>query len=194
MRNLPCRGSLTGRGSFDAGTPLALFARSMRCRLGLRCVLVGAVAAAPRAAWAADELGRDRTSNAFEPQFALYGELGGSAVVTSINAELRPVEFLNLRVGGVVVPLLGGVWPVTVTGASFLVGGERHHFEAGLNYTHVWMDDDDARFFNPVMGYRYQPTHGGFVFRATVTPLIRANDTSDVLPWLGVSFGGCTAL
>ncbi len=131
----------------------------------------------------------------FTPQIAVYGELGGSALVTSVNVEFRPVEILNLRVGGMVVPIFfEGVAPLTVTGASVLAGNDHHHAEFGLNYMHVWIDDNDARFLNPTLGYRYQPNTTGFVFRATATPLIRLNDLNDVLPWLGVSFGWCGSL
>jgi hypothetical protein len=115
--------------------------------------------------------------------------------VTSANVELRPLEMLSLRAGGMVWPLpLFGAVPISVVGANLLIGSDGHHAELGLNYVKVWIDDDDARFLNPTMGYRYQPDSGGFLFRATMTPLIRTNDTDDVLPWAGVSFGWCGSL
>jgi hypothetical protein len=131
----------------------------------------------------------------FAPQIAVYGELGGSAIVTSVNVELRPLEMLSLRAGGVVLPVpFLGFAPISVAGANLLAGNERHHAEVGLNYVHVWIHDNDARFLNPTLGYRYQPNTTGFLFRATLTPLIRTNDFSDVLPWLGLSFGWCGSL
>lgn len=52
----------------------------------------------------------------FTPQIAVYGELGGSALVTSVNVEFRPVEILNLRVGGMVdCTRPGAVYPAMAT-------------------------------------------------------------------------------
>lgn len=166
-------------------------------------VAVGLIVGWGDTAWAADEAAEtvetaeepDADAPTFAPQYAVYGELGGAAVLYSANFEVRPIEVLSLRAGVSVVPLFFvGVMPLTVTGAAVLLGGDRHHFEFGANYVHGWIDDDDARFINPLIGYRYQPSDGGFLFRATLGPLVRANDPSDVLPWAGLSFGGAGML
>lgn len=155
-------------------------------------MVVGLVLGWGERAWAA---GEDAAAPGFSPQYAVYGELGGAGLVYSGNFEVRPIQMLSLRVGGAVVPLpLVGVLPLTLAGVALLFGDERHHLETGVNYVHGWISDDDTRFINPLIGYRYQRSDSGFLFRATLGPMIRANDPADVLPWVGVSFGGAGRL
>jgi hypothetical protein len=126
-------------------------------------------------------------------RFALYGEVGGMALVYSANFDCRPVPAVSLRAGVAVLPAPWDghlyVWVMTPVAVTGLLGGPRHFCEVGVGYTPVSVDDEHARFLVPNLGYRYQRPEGGFLFRATVTPMLRANDFGDLLPWAGVSFG-----
>jgi hypothetical protein len=41
-----------------------------------------------------------------------------------------------------------------------------------------------------IVGYRFQPPHGGFLFRAGLSPIIFASGSLPVLPWPYVALGG----
>ena len=72
----------------------------------------------------------------------------------------------------------------------------KHHLELGGGFllvsgeTSDWASNVDDDFSTVIgtatVGYRYQRPGRGFVFRAGFTPLF---DTSEFLPWAGVSFG-----
>jgi hypothetical protein len=125
-------------------------------------------------------------------EHAAFIEAGGAAVLYSVNYEYRFIPELGLRAGISVVPLCifrcttVAILPVSING---IVGEGNHHFEYGAGFTYVTLDDDDARFVFPELGYRYENPSGGFLFRATFTPLVRLRKPKDVLPWGGVSFG-----
>lgn len=144
----------------------------------------------PSAAEPDDAPGRTGEHEGVRHHVAL--EVGGPAVLGSLVYELQPLEGLGLRGGLAVVPLCFNgcsVVPITTGGVSYWTPGERHHLEVGVTFTYVWMDDDDARFVVPTVGYRYQPRDGNLVVRVEATPLFRLNDIGDVLPWAGASVG-----
>ncbi len=133
------------------------------------------------------------TNGDFRPQFACYGELGGAAVVYSANLELRPAEPFSVRLGAAVLPVsTTGLLPITVVGASTYLGRAPHHFEIGLNYAHIWLADT-SDFLNPSLGYRYQLSGTGFVFRVSIGPLVAVGGGSPI-PWAGLSWGFATPL
>jgi hypothetical protein len=126
-------------------------------------------------------------------QHAAYVEAGGAAVLYSVNYEYRIIPELGLRAGVGVVPVCMfhacSTWVILPFSINGLVGEGSHHFEYGAGFTYVTVNDDDARFVFPELGYRYENPSGGFVFRATLTPLFRMRDPKDVVPLGGVSFG-----
>lgn len=136
-------------------------------------------------------------------QNAAYVELGGNAILPSINYERRINERWSGRAG--LSYVVGEttedtehtlIIPLTLSWISH--PSSKHHFEVGGGLTIVTGDsqdlfenvDDDEKFSKAfgtgILGYRYQKPDGGLIFRAGVTPLI---GDGEVLPWLGVSVG-----
>jgi hypothetical protein len=139
-----------------------------------------------------------------EVRNAAYFELGGSAILASVNYERRLNPNWFGRAGLLVVEGESSsgdsdttfVVPLT---ASYLTRPEaNHHFEVGGGLTISGGDrqelfeslDDEGDFSTAVVtgiaGYRYQRPDGGFVFRSVFTPVAGGGD---FLPWFGVSFG-----
>jgi hypothetical protein len=139
-------------------------------------------------------------------QSSIYGELGGSAVVPSVNYD-RHIGKSNRMLGRIGITAVVGssqndtqttlVVPLTV---SWITHPEaNHHLEAGGGVTLVAGDEQElfevgngdeqfnTTFVTGMIGYRYQKPKGGFMFRATITPL-RAPGTIP-FPWVGFSFG-----
>lgn len=131
-----------------------------------------------------------------------YFELGGNAIVPSVNYERQLSERLFGRIG---LTLVSGThsdgdteltfgFPVMLNYVSHPAG--RHHFEAGAGFTYITGDaqdlfgEDDESISNFVgtatIGYRYQKPGRGLVFRAGFTPVF---DESEAFPWGGLSLG-----
>lgn len=144
------------------------------------------------------------TAYAQETRNAVYFELGGSAIVPSINYERRLSERWFGRIGASYI--VGEtsddtdttfVVPLTVSSVNRPAGN--HHLELGGGITLVAGDEQDfydlgedeedelsTLFVTGLVGYRYQKPGGGFQFRTAFTPAAAAGG---VLPWFGVSFG-----
>jgi hypothetical protein len=118
-----------------------------------------------------------------------YVELGGNGLLGSVGYELQPLPHFGVRAGVTAIPLLREVLWVTPVAASYWAFEGSHHFELGAGATAAWISDDDARFWTASAGYRYQSPEGGVVVRAFATVFVRMNDSTDVLPWPGVSIG-----
>ena len=165
-----------------------------RFRTSAALAFVLALGAAGSAA-AQDAAGPRRASNTF------FVELGGNAVVYSLNYERFFTPKLGVRVGGMY--LMGdddagtevgiGLFPVM---ATYLLGAGNSHFEtgagigiatAGVDETDVGEDwGDSAVYATATLGYRYQKPEGGVIFRAGFTPIIASGT---IVPWAGVSVG-----
>lgn len=133
---------------------------------------------------------------------AAYLELGGSAVVPSVNYERRMTDAWYGRVGLSVV--VGETetdsdttWIVPLTASWVSRPTSNHHLELGGGITVAAGDrqdlydfDDDEDFSTilatGIVGYRYQKPDGGFQFRAAFTPVVGSGVAA---PWAGVSFG-----
>lgn len=141
----------------------------------------------------------------------VYLELLGSGLLYSVNYERMLSDDLSVRAGFsywsmslsasnasdrasakvevVTVPLL----------FNYFVGGRDHKLELGAGavamYASASASSGSSRISGEgvgiagagVVGYRYSPADGGFVFRAGFTPLV---GKGGVLPWGGVSLGG----
>jgi hypothetical protein len=138
-----------------------------------------------------------------QAQHAAYAEIGGSGIIPTVNYERRfsPNFAAHIGLGVVSASESGGDTDVTV--ALPLVGSyishpqSNHHFEAGGGLLFVFGDAQDFDAFDEddsvsnvavtgLAGYRYQKPDRGFVFRATVTPVVY---DGGVAPWAGLSFG-----
>lgn len=134
---------------------------------------------------------------------AAHFELGGSAIVPSINYERR---FNDRWWGRAGFSLIAGessggtnttfIFPLTVSSVSHPLS--RHHLELGGGVTLITGDrqdlflgnDDEGSFSSAlatgIAGYRYQKPDGGFQLRGVVTPVAGAGIFEF---WLGVSLG-----
>jgi hypothetical protein len=134
---------------------------------------------------------------------ALYLELGGSALIYSLNYERMLSSTVGLRLGGGYMSVTGEddygdnlsvallMIPVTV---SYLLGEGAHRLELGGGAVFAWASaSTDTDFASGsgvaatgIVGYRYSAPGGGFLFRAGFTPLMGGGG---FLPWFGASFG-----
>jgi hypothetical protein len=135
---------------------------------------------------------------------AAYGEIGGSGIIPTVNYERRLNERWFGRIGlGVAFSYTeedsDAAFAIPLTVSSVNRPASNHHLELGGGITIVagdrqelfdYGDDDDENFstlsVTGIVGYRYQKPDGGFLFRATFTPVV---SEGDFLPWAGVSFG-----
>ncbi|MCX7879768.1 MAG: hypothetical protein N2517_03815 [Ignavibacteria bacterium] len=142
-------------------------------------------------------------SNIFGSDFkrnVLYFQLFGEGIGVSLNGETRLHSNAVLRIGLSWFVVASGI-PVSL---SYISGvNSSHHLELGLGFNFA---DVSAvkRLLDPentldipnqivipfgIVGYRLQPKNGGFVFRASFTPLII--DWRKFFPYAGLSFGYC---
>ncbi|MEL6342159.1 MAG: hypothetical protein AAFV53_03440 [Myxococcota bacterium] len=151
------------------------------------------------AAWAQP----DSTAN------AVYLELGGNAIVYSLNAERRLHPNLAISTGfgsaGFYEPTTEGRfgWALNPWRVHGLLGRGAHHLEATLGVTWGLARGDMNQPGTPTnfwvlnatsgVGYRYQPNDGGLVVRAMFTPHYGGERFSPLgaalQPWAGVSVG-----
>lgn len=130
---------------------------------------------------------------------SVFAELGGPGLA-SFNYDMRFSHRQDgiggrIGVGGLYLYDAGAIFvPI---GVNYLLGkNNRDYFElgAGVTYTYAssnsYNDPDDIfrnTFGHFNFGYRLQPANGGFMFRASINPLI---GSKVYLPYFGgVSFG-----
>jgi hypothetical protein len=143
-----------------------------------------------------------------EARNAVHFELGGSAIVPSVNYERRLNTNWFGRAGLSVVTGQSDSATDGDTATTFIVPltasyvsrpSSSHHLELGGGVTiaggdrqelYDFGDGEDEEFstlfVTGIVGYRYQKPDGGFQFRAAFTPVAGGGD---FLPWAGVSFG-----
>ncbi|HEY2323268.1 MAG TPA: hypothetical protein VGJ82_10455 [Thermoanaerobaculia bacterium] len=134
---------------------------------------------------------------------AVYFELGGSAVVPSINYEHRLNENWYGRAGLSWVRSASDgtnatTYIVPLTASWVTRPASNHHLELGGGVTIAAGDRQDlygdvgsggkfsTLLATGIIGYRYQKPQGGFQFRAAFTPVVGSGVAA---PWAGISFG-----
>ena len=159
-----------------------------------RAILCGAVAFA--VVFAA------RAASAQTSRNAVYFEIGGSAVVPSLDYERRLTDDAYGRVGlSVVTGESNGesdtTYVIPLTASWVSRRASNHHLELGGGLTIAAGDrqdlydiGDNGKFSSVlatgIVGYRYQKPAGGFQFRAAFTPVVGSGIAA---PWVGISFG-----
>ncbi len=127
-------------------------------------------------------------------QNAMYVELGGTGGLYSVDYDHRITKEIGFRVGFTTWSIVTG-FPVT---ANYLIGSHGHYLEIGIGADLGFTTFEDRSLLENALrlggavgtctiGYRYQPNHGGFVFRIDFTPLFPPKD--HVYPWGGISLG-----
>ncbi|CAN5197705.1 hypothetical protein BH09BAC2_BH09BAC2_19280 [soil metagenome] len=114
----------------------------------------------------------------------VYAQIGGSAPIFSVNYDRRFAK----KVNGFGFAVGAGFWggsgfslfsiPASI---NYLIGNNSHFVElaAGTTFytgtTESWFGEDNSTtsgFIEHInVGYRYQPTKGGFFFRGGISPL-----------------------
>jgi hypothetical protein len=142
---------------------------------------------------------------------SIYLELLGSGIIYSLNYERMLINSLALRVGFGYAPLSAsstnnaGVTktatenittaPLTLSWFPFSssTSSPSSKLEIGAGIVYVDLTKKLASFpagnsigYTAILGYRYQPADGGFLFRIAFTPFILFNKTE---PWGGITFG-----
>lgn len=132
---------------------------------------------------------------------SVYLELAGNGIIYSMNYDRMFLESFSGRIGIMFLSATsesgGGNVSITFLPimANYLIGSANHKFEVGVGpliviasatFTETGSFSGTAVGGTATAGYRYQPTDGGFNFRAGFTPIFGAGG---FLPWAGVSFG-----
>ncbi len=123
------------------------------------------------------------------PPQAVYFLIGGSGPILSINYDRRFEKKVNGPGFAVGVGFFGesgaSIFSIPVS-LNYLIGRNSHFLEiaAGTTYisaaeSDIFSDESDktsAFIFHINLGYRYQPTRGGFFFRGGISPLFYKGD------------------
>lgn len=135
---------------------------------------------------------------------SIFLEILGNGLLYSINYDHKIFDHLSARIGGMYLGVSERNTDQSVSlllvpvMANYLVGSGSSRLEigagltfgsAGGNIDTAGGDFDEGGFaaFTSTIGYRLQPTDGGFLFRIGFTPVFTANG---FLPWAGLSLGG----
>ncbi|MHA7128474.1 hypothetical protein [Algoriphagus namhaensis] len=133
----------------------------------------------------------------------VYVELFGNGLFYSVNYDQRfdrRLDGLGYKVG-ISYLAVDGVAVATVPfGLNYLLGKDGKYFEmglggtylAGVDRTNTFASSDERNFGDGMIGtmtfgYRREPTDGGFLFRASMTPVFGSGTFWPL--FFGVSFG-----
>jgi hypothetical protein len=133
---------------------------------------------------------------------AVYGELGGTGFLFSVNYECTlfckgQIE-LNGRIGAGSALLLTAL---PLAGINVCMGDQRGRMELGFNVVRTFAIEllgGTTTYYlgNPTIGFRYYGPKG-FIFRATASPFFEMYDPDQwikdgtLIPFAGLSFGYC---
>lgn len=140
---------------------------------------------------ASDEQNTDDSAEKDGNQVAIYGQLLGSAVLIGPGVSYRALDAfaVDFGIGYFNICLFGCTEGITPSLQLSWLSGGNHNFEAGIGLAVTFITGTESKpFIGPHIGYRYQPTDGGFFFRALLHgPYIADEDT--LIPWPGFAFG-----
>ena len=135
---------------------------------------------------------------------SIFLEILGNGLLYSLNYDHKIFNHLSARIGGMYLGVSEDISDERVSlllvplMANYLVGSGSSRLEigAGLTLGSVGgnidaaggdFDEGGIAAFTSTIGYRLQPTDGGFLFRIGFTPVFTG---SGILPWAGLSLGG----
>jgi len=121
-------------------------------------------------------------------RLAVYFELLGPGLLYSLNVDLVVGDMIALRAGYSSFEFFGSVTLVPVFASYLGYGSPDQRYELGLGAIINQDGFDDGVLPAALVGYRYQPLEGGFLFRVGATLLFSLNENF-VLPWPYVSLG-----
>ncbi len=138
---------------------------------------------------------------------SIYAEAGGSSIGGTFDYERMVVRTLAVRLGFGYLPLSGTKSNGTVVHASITsapltlswfpfsasdsASSDRLEIGIGLGYADLSRNLGPFKEFNgigysAIIGYRYEPVEGGFLFRIAFTPILLGGNFQ---PYGGISFG-----
>lgn len=129
-------------------------------------------------------------STSFYRPRSVYIELGGTAVLYSINFENKFTHFkyhnMGLRIG--CAYYLDRIVPLSTL--NYYFGRRNHYLEIGAGFLSGDFYDRDITW-TALIGYRYVIEKNGLFFRADFTPSLRPKDTDSdrFWKWGGISIG-----
>jgi len=152
-------------------------------------VLIAILAWMPHQATAQSEMN-------VEANNSIYTELGGTGFLYTLNYDYRINRDWSARLGAMRAGAFGLTFTNIPVSASYLLG-TNHNLELGLGAMYMGVDldsqgdsfsgiSDDTVAGTATIGYRYQATDGGIIFRAGITP---AFGQFGIVPWGGLSVG-----
>ena len=123
------------------------------------------------------------------PPQAVYFQIGGSGPILSVNYDRRFSKKVNgagFTAGVGYYSLLGISLFSIPASLNYLIGRNSHFIELAAGTTFASATSDlfseesetgSAFIFHVNLGYRYQPTRGGFFFRGGVSPLFAQGES-----------------
>jgi len=137
---------------------------------------------------------------------ALYVELLGAGLIYSINYDRRisdfalrgGLEYFSVSATGANGATASSSWIAIPLSATYNIGSKKHSFEIGAGVTlhhfsasggALGLDSSAGGWLvvgHGIVGYRLQPTDGGFFLRAGLTPQV---GSGFFLPWPHVGLG-----
>ena len=133
---------------------------------------------------------------------SIFLELAGNGLLYSLNYDHKLFNHLSARIGGMYLGVQERATNQSVSllavpiMANYLVGNGSSRLEigagvtvgrAGGNINTGDIDQGAFGWFTSTIGYRLQPTNGGFLLRVGLTPHFTSQG---ILPWAGLSLGG----
>ena len=141
------------------------------------------------------------TAQIYEPEArsefsrtSFYFEFRGNALGYSLNFDHRFIRQASIRAGISVIPAIFTTTIIAPVMVNYLAGRGDHFLEMGAGVlvgTGVSGFETSSSVLLPTatVGYRWQPTDGGFLVRAGFTPGFNPSQINFIVPSGGVSIG-----
>jgi hypothetical protein len=126
----------------------------------------------------------------------VYAELLGPGVFYSINYERVITANFTTRIGASFIPKLsnggrGYAYFILPIMANYILGEESNKLELGAGVDVIVDNKKPGVLLIGTIGYRYQPSAGGFHFRIVASPIFSRDTGFVILPLIGISIGAC---
>ena len=154
--------------------------------------LVAAAGAHPAHVFAQD------TATTTAARNSVFLEIGGNALLYSINYDRKISEHISLRTGVAGIPRISVISPTLSSPnmINYTIGRGDERLEIGIGFTaaitrtYVGEKDDTVTRAGvaptAALGYRYQPVEDGWFIRGSFTPVFSGEGP---LAWVGFSIG-----
>ena len=141
---------------------------------------------------------KERRTYSYEARNAIYLELFGNGICTTLNYERFIQRNMSIRIGYGTAAIYQASMPVMFN----IFAGKNHRLELSVGVTFFFnrepfirgyvFYDENITMATGVIGYRYQPLDGGFVFKIGFIPFYAFSayeHDRKFFGWSGFSFG-----